>query len=550
VDALYGFSELKKEGKKTLTIGMVNSQLPFMYGQAEVPAEVYDVIIDDPQWYHPLYVAPRPAINPADYMIGLNISTLIKDDGTLQIGIGALGDAIAYGLNLRHTQNDLYRKLIAECGITAINGDLIEEIGGTEPFAKGLYGSTEMLVDGFMQLYKTGVMKRKVYHHVGIQRMVNEGTLEDEIPTDILARMIAQESLHPYLTQKDFEALQRYGVFKDTLTYQDGWIIDDGRRYSALLADEENLRAISENCLGSHLKNGVILTGAFFIGPKDFYDTLCHMPEEERRQFEMCGVYVANHLYGDEVLRSLERANGRFCNTGMKATLLGAIASDGLEDGTVISGVGGQYNFVSMAHALPDGRLLMMIKSTRQEGGQTFSNIVYNYGHTTIPRHLRDIVVTEYGVADIRGKCDQDIIKAMLNIADSRFQDELLAEAKKHKKIPEAYQIPQQFRNNTPARLAETLKTYQGQGLFPNFPFGTAFTPIELMIAHALKVLKNKSIGAGAAELPAVMAQLPADIPAPLNPLMERMQLTNPASPEEQKVQKTFLLALKLAGFF
>jgi hypothetical protein len=274
------------------------------------------------------------------------------------------------------------------------------------------------------------------------------------------------------------------------------------------------------------------------------------MPEEERRQFEMCGVYVANHLYGDEVLRSLERANGRFCNTGMKATLLGAIASDGLEDGTVISGVGGQYNFVSMAHALPDGRLLMMIKSTRHEGGQTFSNIVYNYGHTTIPRHLRDIVVTEYGVADIRGKCDQDIIKAMLNIADSRFQEELLAEAKKHKKIPESYQIPQQFRNNTPARLAEALKAYQGQGLFPNFPFGTAFTPIELMIAHALKILKNKSIGAGAAELPAIMAQLPGDIPATLNPLMERMQLTHPASPEEQKVQKTFLLALKLAGFF
>ena len=34
--------------------------------------------------------------------------------------------------------------------------------------------------------------------------------------------------------------------------------------------------------------------------------------------------------------------------------------------------------------------------------GRTTSNIVWSYGHTTIPRHLRDIVVTEYGVADLR----------------------------------------------------------------------------------------------------------------------------------------------------
>ena len=35
------------------------------------------------------------------------------------------------------------------------------------------------------------------------------------------------------------------------------------------------------------------------------------------------------------------------------------------------------------------------------EGPQ--SNIRWSYGHTTIPRHLRDMVVTEYGVADLRG---------------------------------------------------------------------------------------------------------------------------------------------------
>ena len=49
-----------------------------------------------------------------------------------------------------------------------------------------------------------------------------------------------------------------------------------------------------------------------------------------------------------------------------------------------------------------------------------------SYGHTTIPRHLRDIVVTEYGVADLRDKTDEDVIKQMLSVADSHFRFSLI----------------------------------------------------------------------------------------------------------------------------
>jgi hypothetical protein len=54
----------------------------------------------------------------------------------------------------------------------------------------------------------------------------------------------------------------------------------------------------------------------------------------------------------------------RFMNTTMKVTLLGAAASDALESGQVVSGVGGQYNFVAMAHALPDARSILMLRAT------------------------------------------------------------------------------------------------------------------------------------------------------------------------------------------
>ncbi|MDA8137231.1 MAG: hypothetical protein M0036_01155 [Desulfobacteraceae bacterium] len=550
LETLELFKNNAKKGIHNLSIGVVNPNLPFMYGDAVVKPEVWDIVVDDRDAYDALFATPRQPVAVTDYMIGLHVSSLIKDDGTLQIGIGALGDAIAYSLGLRNNHNESYKKVIEGSGIKARYGALIDAIGGMGVFEKGLYGSTEMLVDGFVQLYKSGVIKRKVYHHVGVQKLINEGKLKDKIPADILQQMIDQETIHPYLTEKDFLSLQKVGVFKAEAAYAKGQIVCNGKTYSPLLADAANLKAISANCLGSELKNGVVLTGAFFIGPQDFYETLKTMPLAEQLQFEMTGVNVANQLYGGEALRRLQRKNGRFCNTGMKATLLGHISSDMFEDGTVISGVGGQYNFVSMGHALHDARVIMMIKSVRQEKGKTYSNILYNYGNVTIPRHLRDIVVTEYGIADIRSKTDQDIIKAMLNVTDSRFQEELLAEAKKCKKISEDYQIPEQYRNNTPERLAAILKEFKAQGLFPDFPFGTIFSGEELFIAFAMKALKNKAAGPDAAKFPEIMKGLPNEVPAGLKPMFDRMGLTTAKTPEEIQSQKTLMLAFKVAGFF
>ena len=123
----------------------------------------------------------------------------------------------------------------------------------------------------------------------------------------------------------------------------------------------------------------------------------------------------------------------------------------------MVSGVGGQYNFVAMAHELPGARSILMLRSTRSKGGKVTSNIVRSYGHITIPRHLRDIVVTEYGIADLRGKSDQKIIAELLKVADSRFQDELLSQAKQAGKIPADFEIAAEFRNNTPEQLVNAL---------------------------------------------------------------------------------------------
>ena len=139
----------------------------------------------------------------------------------------------------------------------------------------------------------------------------------------------------------------------------------------------------------------------------------------------MMPVSFTNELYGDEAAKRRARVDARFVNNAMMATLMGAAISDGLENGQVVSGVGGQYNFVAQAFALQGARSILTLEATRQAGARTQSNIRWSYGHETIPRHLRDVFVTEYGVADLRGKSDADVIAAMLQVADSRFQDEL-----------------------------------------------------------------------------------------------------------------------------
>ena len=48
-------------------------------------------------------------------------------------------------------------------GLLARHRRLIETEGGTAPFERGLYGCSEMLADGFLDLYRSGVLKRRVY---------------------------------------------------------------------------------------------------------------------------------------------------------------------------------------------------------------------------------------------------------------------------------------------------------------------------------------------------------------------------------------------------
>jgi hypothetical protein len=287
-----------------------------------------------------------------------------------------------------------------------------------------------------------------------------------------------------------------------------------------------------------------VLQAAFFLGPQAFYQALRELPEDERQRFHMTSVTRINDIYGDEEGARRQLRDARFINICMKATLFGAVASDGLEDGRVVSGVGGQYNFVAMAHELAGGRSILLLRSTRDAGGEAESNIVFNYGHATIPRHLRDIVVTEYGIADLRGRTDAEVAGALIAIADRRFQGGLAARAVAAGKLPRGWRVPEAALGNTPPALEERLRPLGRQGLLPLFPLGTDFDADEQRLVSALRWLKESASHWGgrvaiAMGLPAAQASA-GDAPA-----LRRMGLDAPRSLRERLLRRLVVLSLR-----
>lgn len=431
---------------RPVLIAEVDPQLPWLGGSAAVEASFFDVVVTPPGPHPKLFGLPRQPVSDADYAIGFYASTLVRDGGTLQIGIGTLADALCHALALRHTDNAAYLRVLGALGVTVadpklggapsfngtaiggvapMKGDLAGDRNAMAPlgtFEVGLFGCSEMINEGFRRLVEVGVIKRKVIDDLDFMRRLHDGTAS----ADDLARL--------------------------------------------------------EN-------EGEFLQGGFYLGSPDFYDWLRKMPAEQQRGISMRRISEVNELYGgNETLERLQRRHARFFNSCMMATALGAAVSDTLDDGRVVSGVGGQYNFVAMAHALPDARSVLMLRSTRESGGEMRSNVVWNYAQTTIPRHLRDIYITEYGIADLRGAADEDCVLKMAAVADSRYQFELMSTAMSHGKLK-----PVHLRLsgcNTPEHLRAALAPFRDEGVLPDYPLGSDFTEVEQRLVKALGWLK------------------------------------------------------------
>jgi acyl-CoA hydrolase len=474
----------------------ITADLTFIGNDAEIDAGFFDLILDDAANRHTLFALPREPVEIAEFALGLHASTLVRDGGTLQIGIGTLSDALVHALLLRHRRNEDYRLALRALndGVDAADAPTAV-IGSLSSFERGLYGASEMVMDGFMHLVRAGILKRHVYDDHALEKALATKQIAEVLGPDAADALHAAGVLPDRIDAPTLARLIRFHIVPDTARLSDAGVVLPDRTLPLDLREPPARAEWNQAVNGRRLRNGRYLRGAFFLGSKEFYDWLRNLDGDAFDGLSMTRVSDINQLYGGrEALDALQRRDARFFNICMMATALGAAVSDGLEDGQVVSGVGGQYNFVAMAHALDGGRSVLMLRSTRASRGRVSSNILWNYGHTTIPRHLRDIYVTEYGIADLRGKSDEDCILAMLSICDARFQDDLAARAKAAGKLRADFVVPARWRSNTPGYLARALEPLRELGGLPQFPFGSDFSPEELGLLPALKKLREVSV--------------------------------------------------------
>ncbi|MEG0830163.1 MAG: acetyl-CoA hydrolase/transferase C-terminal domain-containing protein [Anaerovoracaceae bacterium] len=294
-------SDYTMQGIKTCrtVIAEVNDQVPVVFGDTFVHVSEIDAFVENS---HPLYEIKPPHIGDVEEAIGKNCASLIDDGATLQLGIGAIPDAV------------------------------LSQLGDK----KDLGIHSEMISDGVVDLYEQGVI----------------------------------------------------------------------------------------NCSKKSIDNGKMVV-TFLMGTKRLYDFARENPMVEMRTVD----YV-NH---PEVVA--QSSNLVCINACIQVDFMGQIVSECIGTNQ-FSGVGGQVDFVRGSAMAKDGNakaIIAMPSFTKKKDGSMISKIVPFIDHgaaVTTSRCDADYIVTEYGIARMKGATLKDRARMLINIAHPDFREELKVQFK------------------------------------------------------------------------------------------------------------------------
>ena len=162
----------------------------------------------------------------------------------------------------------------------------------------------------------------------------------------------------------------------------------------------------------------------FALGTKKLYDFLHQNPT--------CASYPVNYINDPRIIALNPKVVA--INNAMEVDLLSQVASESTGS-RQISGTGGQLDFIFGAFNSTGGKGIIALSSTYSDKeGKVKSRIVPALASgsvVTTPRSIVHYVVTEYGIAMLKGKSTWERAEALIEIAHPDFRDELVAEAQK-----------------------------------------------------------------------------------------------------------------------
>ncbi len=204
------------------------------------------------------------------------------------------------------------------------------------------------------------------------------------------------------------------------------------------LGDKHDLGVQTELITGgiAQLVHDGVVTGKYktLHREKVVGSALVALSEEEMRMIDGHPAFeLYDFGYTDDVRMLVQHDNLVAVNNALLVDLTGQIASESIGH-KVWTGVGGQTAFMIAAQYSRGGRSIIVLPSSHMIDGERVTRIVPVLPEgtlVTVPRTLVDYVVTEHGIASLRGKTVRERIGELISVAHPDFRTELKVEAKR-----------------------------------------------------------------------------------------------------------------------
>ncbi|MFT5708187.1 MAG: acyl-CoA hydrolase/GNAT superfamily N-acetyltransferase, partial [Oceanospirillaceae bacterium] len=185
---------------------------------------------------------------------------------------------------------------------------------------------------------------------------------------------------------------------------------------------------------------GKVIT-SFCMGTKALYDFVDNNPHIEFYPSEYVNA-PANIARNDNMVS---------INSAIEVDLTGQVVSDSIGY-QFYSGIGGQVDFIRGASMSQGGKPIIALPSTAKNGTVSKITALLTEGSGVVTsRGDVHYVVTEYGIATLRGKSIRERALELIKIAHPKFRDELLQQVRQHMRVPH-YQL------QTPGQVPELGK--------------------------------------------------------------------------------------------
>ena len=189
--------------------------------------------------------------------------------------------------------------------------------------------------------------------------------------------------------------------------------------FSSTMADLMESGNINGRC--KNINKGEHLA-TFCIGDAHLFETVSNMPS--------CRLVPCSYGNNPFVIAQNDRMIS--VNTAMEVDITGQICSESIGP-MQYSGTGGAADYAFGALHSKGGRGIVAFSSTVKGGTVSKIKSVLTPGAAvSISRNLADTIITEYGVAELRGRTIRERAEALISIAHPDFRAQLWAEAKAH----------------------------------------------------------------------------------------------------------------------